>query len=78
MKNTALEKLKKHIDDEVALGFLDKKYSERLKWYIDNFFLKIEEEQIMQALNDGKAMAIHSEKNKSLEQYYKETYGKDA
>ena len=35
---------------------------------------EMEEEQIMQALNDGKAMAINSEKNKSLEQYYNKTF----
>ena len=34
----------------------------------------MEKEQILQALNDGKAMIISPTSNKSLEQYYKETY----
>jgi hypothetical protein len=34
----------------------------------------MEKEQILQALNDGKAMIISPTSNKSLEQYYNETY----
>jgi len=34
------------------------------------------EGQIMQAYNDGKFAIINIEKNKSLEQYYNETYKK--
>ena len=37
---------------------------------------EIEKEQILQALNDGKAMIISPTSNKSLEQYYNETYKK--
>lgn len=33
-------------------------------------------EEIMQSLNDGKAMALGSIENLSLEQYYNEQYGK--
>jgi hypothetical protein len=36
----------------------------------------MEKEQILQALNDGKAMIISPTSNKSLEQYYNETYKK--
>ena len=32
-------------------------------------------QELMQALNDGKAMVLRSIENKSLEQYYNETYG---
>ena len=34
----------------------------------------MEKEQILQALNDGKAMIISPTSNKSLEQYYNKTY----
>ena len=34
----------------------------------------MEKEQIMQSLNDGKAMAFGNKENQSLEQYYNETY----
>jgi hypothetical protein len=36
---------------------------------------QMEKEQIMQSLNDGKAMGLNPIKNKSLDQYYNETYG---
>jgi len=36
---------------------------------------QMEKEQIMQSYNDGKSSVIHIEENKSLEQYYNETYG---
>ena len=39
--------------------------------------MAIEKEQILQSLNDGKAMVIGTIENKSLEQYYNETYGSD-
>lgn len=32
-------------------------------------------QELMQALNDGKAMVLGSIENKSLEQYYNETFG---
>ena len=35
---------------------------------------EMHEEQTKQAYNDGKEAIINIEKNKSLEQYYKETY----
>jgi len=34
----------------------------------------MEMEHIMQSLNDGKAMALGNLENKSLEQYYNETF----
>jgi hypothetical protein len=36
----------------------------------------MEKEQILQALNDGKAMIISPTSNKSLEQYYNENFKK--
>jgi hypothetical protein len=36
--------------------------------------LQKEKEVIMQALNDGKAMALGTIENKSVEQYYNETF----
>jgi hypothetical protein len=36
--------------------------------------LQKEKEAIMQALNDGKAMALGTIENKSVEQYYNETF----
>jgi hypothetical protein len=50
---TAMQELKIWIDDQVNLGFLDKKYSERLKWYIGYYFLEKEKEQICNAYTDG-------------------------
>jgi hypothetical protein len=38
---------------------------------------EIHRQQIMQALNDGKAMVLGSIENLSLEQYYNEIYGGD-
>ena len=38
---------------------------------------QMEKEQIMQVYNDGKEAIINIEKNKSLEQYYNETYKKE-
>jgi hypothetical protein len=38
---------------------------------------EMEKEQIIQAYNDGKFAIINIEKNKSLEQYYNETYKKE-
>jgi hypothetical protein len=38
---------------------------------------EMEKEQILQSLNDGKAMVIGTIENKSLEHYYNETYGSD-
>jgi hypothetical protein len=38
---------------------------------------EMNEGQIMQAYNDGKFAIINIEKNKSLEQYYNETYKKE-
>jgi hypothetical protein len=37
----------------------------------------MEKEQIMQSYNDGKAAAVNVFNNKSLEQYYNETYGNE-
>jgi hypothetical protein len=36
---------------------------------------EMHKEEIMQSLNDGKAMVLSSLENKSLEQYYNETFG---
>ena len=35
---------------------------------------ELEKKQILQSLNDGKVMVIGTIENKSLEQYYSETY----
>ena len=36
---------------------------------------EMEKQQIMQSYNDGKFAVINLSQNKSLEQYYNETYG---
>ena len=36
----------------------------------------MEKKQILQSLNDGKSMALGNLENKSLEQYYNETFNK--
>jgi hypothetical protein len=51
-----------------------------LAYCVDSLFeleqslLKREKELIMQALNDGKAMALGTIENKSVEQYYNEIF----
>jgi len=51
---------------------LRNKYKEQFK-----IAKEMHEGQIMQAYNDGKFSIINIEKNKSLEQYYNETYKKE-
>ena len=51
---------------------------DKFTWYaMLKEHMAIEKEQILQSLNDGKAMVIGTIENKSLEQYYNETYGSD-
>lgn len=82
MKQTAVQELIKQIQDRINLIPDDPGLSERgmenayvncLRWAEE--CLVMEKEQIMQALNDGKAMAVGNRENISLEQYYNETYG---
>ena len=58
-----------------------------VEWFYQRIFAKdielifkeakeMEKQQIMQSYNDGKESIINIEKNKSLEQYYNEKYGK--
>jgi hypothetical protein len=75
---TAMQELKIWIDDQVNLGFLDKKYSERLKWYIGYYFLEKEKEQIIDAANQkifGDITFTGSDKVITKgENYYNQTY----
>lgn len=45
--------------------------------YIINKAKEMEKQQIMQSLNDGKAMAIGNLENKTLEQYYNKTFNNE-
>jgi hypothetical protein len=69
-KQTAIEWLQ----ERLLLSLLDE-----LKC-LNGFFViakEMEKEMIMQVYNDGKEAIINIEKNKSLEQYYNETYKKE-
>ena len=55
-------------DQRVAMALLEKIRSSRKE------MLEKEKEVIMQALNDGKAMAVGNKENQSLEYYYNETF----
>jgi len=90
---TPIQKIKIWIDNEVTLGFLDVKYSERLKWYIYNYFLEKEKEQIGQFMNwfikhystatiDGMFGWVNSMDEEVtlkeiLEEYYNQTYNQN-
>jgi hypothetical protein len=66
-KQTSVEQLFHKLWDEPK---------DKFTWYtILKEHMAIEKEQILQSLNDGKAMVIGTIENKSLEQYYNETYG---
>jgi hypothetical protein len=69
-KQTAVNKLHSRILFNIGLDDNDIKELGRLVSECMNY----EKERIMEALNDGKAMALGTMENKSLEQYYKETY----
>ena len=55
--------------DEISAGTADEWRDKFL-----NEAKKMEKRVILQALNDGKAMALPSIENKSSEQYYNETF----
>lgn len=73
MKQTAVEWLAEQIE---CFG---NKHQLQMSWAtLDELFdqaKEMEKEQILQSLNDGKAMALGNLENKSLEQYYEQTYG---
>jgi len=67
-KQTAVE----WIHHQLTSTWFDSKTSEEIL----RIAMESEKLQIMQALNDGKEMAVNLVENKSLEIYYEETYGK--
>ena len=71
---TAMLELKIWIDDQVNLGFLDKKYSERLKWYIGYYFLEKEKEQIKDAWYNGGVNGMGLFETNTGEEYYDKKY----
>ncbi len=66
MKQTAVEFLMEKLFDPSTM------VQEQIQWFEQA--KSMEKKQILQSLNDGKAMALGNLENKSLEQYYKETY----
>jgi hypothetical protein len=68
MKQTAVE----WIHEQLTSTWFDGKSSKEIL----EIAMESEKLQIMQALNDGKEMAVNLVENKSLEKYYEETYGK--
>jgi hypothetical protein len=65
------------MEKQTAVGWLIENiyYLHSTKWNdIIEQAKVMEKEQILQALNDGKAMIISPTSNKSLEQYYNKTY----
>jgi hypothetical protein len=72
MKQTAVEWLENQLETYGDSGYC------KIEWEtLDELFeqaKEMEKEQIMQSYNDGKSAVIHIEQNKSLDQYYNETY----
>jgi hypothetical protein len=65
---------------QTAVEWLIEKMHKNIEWIpipMQEQAKEMEKEQIMQAYNDGKFAIINIEKNKSLEQYYNETYKKE-
>ena len=77
-EQTAMQSILKFLDSDVELKMFDKKSAERLKWYIETYFLKDEKQQII----DSHAFALIEEdydKNAAeyrAEQYYNNKYNK--
>lgn len=66
-KQTAVEYLEQIIKHcEKYHRNVEQRYIEQAK--------EMEKVQVMQSLNDGKAMVLDNIENKSLEQYYNETF----
>ena len=68
MKQSAVEWL----HERLTSTWFDKQTSKEIL----RIAMESEKLQIMQALNDGKEMALNIVENKSLEKYYEENYGK--
>jgi hypothetical protein len=68
IKQTAVE----WIHERLTSTWFDKQTSKEIL----RIAMESEKLQIMQALNDGKEMAVNLVENKSHEIYYEETYGK--
>ena len=76
-KQTALQKLKKHIDTDVTLGLMDKKTAGRINWYIDTYFMGIERQQLVDAWEDcntGEKFELNHVDSGEI--YYNNHYGK--
>ena len=70
MKQTAVEWLvEKIIEDKL----IDVKNGHQFI-HLQSIAKQMENENIMQAYNDGKAAVIHIKNNMSLEEYYNETF----
>ena len=72
--NTALIELKNYIDIDVTLKMCTKEYANRIKWYIDEFFIEKEKQQIIDAHSKGQQWNKSGYNPDVSEQYYKETY----
>jgi hypothetical protein len=72
MKQTAVEWLWEQIDNTIP--FQNIQTSQIFNGLLEQA-KEMHKQEVMQALNDGKYMVIVHKENKSLEQYYNETYG---
>lgn len=78
-KQTAFQKFRKYLDDDANLGLVDKKTADRLKWYIDEYFLSLERQIIIDAWEDcntGEKFELNH--TDSGEIYYNNHYGSQA
>ncbi len=75
-KQTAMQMLKAHINDDTRLGMIDKKHSDRINWYIDTYFIYREKEQIGDAYCKGVNDFDEFEEGDKInwEKYYSETF----
>ncbi len=73
-KLTAVMKIKKMLDTDVYLGFLKQKDVERIKWYIDTYFIEMGRSQIIDAWLSG---VENKELFVSKDQYYTQNFKTD-
>jgi len=69
---TAMQELKNHIDIDVTLKMCTKEYANRIKWYIDEYFIEKEKQQIIEAATHG--ANFDKSPYSSAHEYYEKTF----
>jgi hypothetical protein len=74
-QTTALQQLKKYLQNDVDLKFLSQKDVDRINWYIDTYFLSIERQHIEDAYNKGINNGLNIDYNTpDSEDYFESTF----